>query len=372
MTKYKLEQLVIKPTLACTSNCPTCSFRKDLHKELIKRKSLSVEQWLKVFDNAESLGTRRLDISGGEPTLYKRLTDLISAAKGKGWYVNLNSNGSQITEAYAYELLRAGLDSIAISLYSPYPDAHDKMRCNPGLWKKATSAVRIFAELRKRYPKFSVITQTLLMRENYKSLPELIELHYNLGSQTIAFTYLEGDFDKKFLLNKNEIADFKENTLPKAIDFCKKLPASVRQDAISTLESCYSEKITSIANFAKGIYRPKEAKMTPCQRPKNFALILANGDVHPCNMVEYSHEPVMGNIFDSDLVDIWQSEKWNKFREELFDYCILCPINLYMSIPLRLHLDNSFLGKIYYSSIFAPFRNLARRVLKALGAQEVN
>ena len=83
MMRYKLEQLVIKPTLACTSNCPTCLFRKELHKELIKKKTLSFEQWLKVFDDADSLGTRRLDISGGEPTLYKRLPDLVKIGRAR-------------------------------------------------------------------------------------------------------------------------------------------------------------------------------------------------------------------------------------------------------------------------------------------------
>ena len=335
MSQYRLEKLVIKPTLACTANCPTCQLRKSLHRELLGGRKLSFEQWMTIFADASQLGVKRLDISGGEPTLYKQLMDLIQAGKQYGWYVNVNSNGSLIDEDYAQRLLAAGLDSISISLYSADPQIHDQMRRLNGLWEKATRAVKIFSHLREAYPRFKIATQSLLCRENYRGLRDLVELHYNLGSDMIAFTYLEGDFEGQFLLNEGEIAEFRREVLPQVRSFCLTLDPAVRSEAVRVVESVYSEAINSHANFAKGIYRPSELNLPPCQRPKNFTILLANGDVHPCNMVEYSHEPVMGNLFDKSLSEIWHGEKWNRFRESLFDYCRLCPINLYMAIPLR-------------------------------------
>ncbi len=335
MSQYKLEKLVIKPTLACTANCPTCQLRKQLHRDLANARKLSFEQWMTIFADASKLGVKRLDISGGEPTLYKRLTDLIRAGKQYGWFVNVNTNGSLINEEYAQRLLAAGLDSVSISIYSADPEVHDEMRCHPGLWQKATRAVRIFSQLREDYPNFSPLTQTLLCRENFRDLRDLIELHYSLGSDRVAFTYLEGDFEGKYLLNEAEIAEFRRGVMPDVRAFCATLDPAVRGEAVRVVESVYSETINSTANFAKGLYRPPELGLPPCQRPKNFTILLANGDVHPCNMVEYSHEPIMGNLFEKSLPEIWHSEKWNRFRETLFDYCRLCPINLYMAIPLR-------------------------------------
>ena len=173
MQNYKLRKLVIKPTLACTANCPTCQLRRELHKSLTRSRKLSFEQWLKIFEDANNLGVERLDISGGEPTLYKNLTKLITAGKQYGWYVNVNTNGSLINEEYAEQLLAAGLDSISISIYSNEPKMHDQMRNLEGLWDKATNAVRIFSRLREKFPYFKVSTQCLICRENYRNLADL-------------------------------------------------------------------------------------------------------------------------------------------------------------------------------------------------------
>lgn len=372
MRKYKLRKLVIKPTLTCTANCATCQYRKELHKSLTHSKKLSLEQWLTIFEDASKLGVEGLDISGGEPTLYKKLTDLIKAGKKHGWHVNINSNGSLIDEDYATRLLEAGLDSISISIYSPEPQVHDQMRNCDGLWDKATCSVKIFRKLKEKYPNFEIATQALICRENYRTLAGLIKFHYELGSCRIAFTYLEGDFEKKYLLNEQEINHFREKVMPEARVVCQTLDPAIRDEAVRVVESIYSEEVNSISNFAKGLYRPAETAPYPCQRPKFFTILLANGDVHPCNMIEYSHEPVMGNLFEKSLPEIWHSEKWNRFRKELFDYCTLCPINLYMIIPLRPEARKgyAFLRKIYNHKGFRRFRSRVEPFLPAFKSIE--
>ena len=335
MTKYKLRKLVIKPTLACTGNCKTCSYRKELHKELRRDNILSFEDWKRIFAEANDLGVKTLDISGGEPTLYKHLPDLIKIGRQYGWKVNVNSNGSLITEEYAEKLLQAGLNCIHISLYSPIPEVHDNMRGREGMWLKATTAIKTFSRLEKKYRGFRVMSQTLICRENYELFAELLELHYELGSNNIALAYLEGDFEKKYLLNEDEIRHFRENVIPQAVTFCKKLGVVERYKAIRTIKSIFSEKVLSTSEWANGIYRPSSKNIQPCRRPQEFTILLANGDVHPCNMIEYTHEPIMGNLLVNSLTEIWDNEKWHTFRKELFEKCELCPISIYMGIPLQ-------------------------------------
>jgi len=53
MTEYRLRKLVIKPTLACTGNCITCAYRRELHKELRKVKTLSFEDWKRILAEAK-------------------------------------------------------------------------------------------------------------------------------------------------------------------------------------------------------------------------------------------------------------------------------------------------------------------------------
>jgi len=334
-----MEHLVIKPTLACTAKCPTCAYRRQLYRQVRNQKELSFEDWKRVLSEARDLGAWHLTISGGEPTLYKQLPDLIKIGRRYAWRVRLNSNGSIRDEVYAEELVRAGLDVVDISLYSPIPAVHDAMRGTEGLWQKATAAISLFGGLRKKYPGFNVITQTILCRENYRDFAELLTLHYDLGSSGILISYLEGDFEKKHLFETQEINYFTNNVLPKAISICEKLDPYVRKAAVCRVKQIFSEEVLEMTQWANGVYRPERGI---CTIPQKQALILANGDVHPCNIVEYAHEPVMGNLFEQSLTDIWQSVTWKNFRQHLHEYCKLCPMNHHVFIPLRA--ENKWIG----------------------------
>ena len=328
----KLQHLVIKPILSCTANCPTCTCRQQLHRDLRRRKQLSFEDWKRVLAEARNLGVLNFTISGGEPTLYKQLPDLIKIGRRYGWMVKINSNGSLINENYAEKLLEAGLNMIDISLYSPIPHVHNSMRKSKDLWRKATSAIKIFVRLGKKYPGFKVMTQTILCHDNYKDFADLLKLHYNLGSSGMLVSYLEGDFEKKHLFDESEIQYFKTEVLPRAIEICEELDPYVRDAALFNVKQVFSENLLSSSDWADGVYRSENKT---CTIPKKQALILANGEVHPCNIVEYIHEPVMGNLFESSLPEIWHSKKWNRYRQNLHEKCELCPMNHHVYIPLR-------------------------------------
>ncbi len=328
----RLQHLVIKPTLACTAGCVSCVYRKQLHKKRIKEKQLSFDDWKNILSQARNLGAWHLTISGGEPTLYKQLPDLIRLGKQLGFLVRLNTNGSLINEAYAEKLLQAGLDVVDVSLYSSIASVHNEIRRSKNLWKKATTGIKIFAGLKSKYPKFKVITQTILCHENYTEFAELLHLHRDLGSSGLLVSYLEGDFEKQHLFNQDEIEYFRNKILPKAIKVCKELDPYVKDTAVFNLKRLFSQNILSDSNWAQGIYRP-ESK--PCRIPYEQALMLANGEVHPCNIVEYTHEPVMGNLFENSLGEIWQGDRWHHFRQHFHDKCELCPMNHHVFIPLR-------------------------------------
>jgi len=334
MNKNILSHVVIKPTLACTANCSTCGTRKMLHRGLImgKDKMLDINDWEKVLKDAESLGNKRLDISGGEPMIFKHLVDLVRIGKKYNWHVNINTNGSLVTQDKAEELINAGLNSVYVSLYSHDACRHDSMRNKNGLWETAVKTIDIFSKLQSE--KFSLKTQTLIDKVNFRDLPHLIRLHKKAGVSEIAVSYLEGDIDGEYLMNEDEIYEFRKKIIPKCIEELQDLPAQKKEAAIASLENMFSYKISDY-EWAHGIYRPSRIKQDKCSRPSWFALILANGDVHPCNAVEYTHEPIMGNIFNESLIKIWSGKKYDDFRKNTFSYCERCPINLYTVIPLK-------------------------------------
>jgi radical SAM protein with 4Fe4S-binding SPASM domain len=359
-----MKHLIIKPTLSCTANCVTCACRRDLYKASRKQELLSFVQWEKVLADARRLGTWHLTISGGEPTLYSRLPDLIRIGKSYGWLVRLNSNGSMTDRTYAETLVKAGLGVVDISLYSPHPETHDQMRGSRGLWRKATTAIEMFATLQEQYRHFQVITQTILCRENHADFADLLRLHYQLGSNGMVVSSLEGDFEKKHLFSRDEIQHFRAEVLPDALTAVKELHPNVRDIARHRVGSLFSETILDTGHWAEGVYRPTPA---PCKIPQEQALILANGDVHPCNIVEYTHDPVVGNVLQNSLIDIWHGEKWQNFRQRLHDQCELCPMNHHMFIPLHpgnqgIAMAKAWLHKLHMGRLEEIIYTLVRRV----------
>lgn len=334
MNKNILKHIVIKPTLACTANCSTCGTRKMLHNGLIagKDKMLTLDDWKVVLNDAYFLGAKRVDISGGEPMIYKNLVDLVKIGNEYGWHVNINTNGSLVTEEKASELVDAGLSSMYISLYSHDACRHDSMRNKNGLWQTATKSIGIFAKLQNE--KFSLKTQTLIDNVNFRDLPYLIRLHREAGVSEMAVSYLEGDINGEYLMSEDEIDEFRTKIIPRCINELKDLSPENKEVAISSLKNMFSDKISD-QEWSSGAYRPSRIACEICSRPSWFALILANGDVHPCNAVEYTHEPIMGNVLDESLIKIWSNKKYDDFRKNTFSYCERCPINLYTVIPLK-------------------------------------
>jgi radical SAM protein with 4Fe4S-binding SPASM domain len=319
---------------------------------------LSLGQWKETLNQAVSLGLKNLDISGGEPTLYPGLIELIEAGKALGLKVRINTNGSTITSELAEALLKAGLDEVCISIYSHRPELHNRFCKNSNLWQTATRAVQIFAEVKSGYPRFLLGTMTIILRENYRSFDELVKLHHRLGSQQMGVSYLEGDFSGKYLLNKSEILQFKKEIIPRAVEYCRHLDSRIKNRAINTLRGLYANGYGSEGDMAKGIYWRRGF----CNIPKTAAIIMANGDVHPCNIVEYAHQPVMGNLFADSFRGIWSSENWNQYRKALHKYCLFCPVNLYSAVPLSFNPSTSFLVSLYHSRLMAPLRPAARKL----------
>ena len=325
--------LVAKPELACTAACPTCATRKALHRGLRRQDFLAFADWQALFGEARELGASRLTISGGEPMLYDRLADMIAEGKRCGWRVDVNTNGSRTPGNVAPRLLAAGLDAVVVSLYAGDASIHDRMRNRDGLWRQAVETVEAFVAERQRAPGVGVGMQTIVCRDNFRSFPDLLRLAYRLGVGTLTFSYLEGDYaERRFLLDEAEVSEFKRRIVPEALAVIRATAADpwARRVAAAAVRSLYAGGAKREKDYAQGIYR----RPRPCPVPSFFSIVLANGDVHPCNMVEYAHQPVIGNLRQSRFTDLWSGPAWRDFRRRGFSLCRYCPVPAQTVIPI--------------------------------------
>jgi MoaA/NifB/PqqE/SkfB family radical SAM enzyme len=121
--------------------------------------------WL---DELAERGIRRLAISGGEPTLFRRLPELIERAHRKHkMLVMLQTNAIRLgKEAYTASLVRAGLKELFVSFHSPDAKESDLMTRAPCTHERTVSGIE--ASLRAG---LKVGLNCVVERSNYRSLP---------------------------------------------------------------------------------------------------------------------------------------------------------------------------------------------------------
>ncbi|MGX4735975.1 radical SAM protein [Kitasatospora griseola] len=128
--------LQVHPTRRCNLRCLHCYSSSG--PDVAETTELPVLQ--RAVADAAALGYDVLGVSGGEPTLYRPLDELLRTARSHGMRTTVTSNGMLLTGRRLSEL--AGLvDVLAISL-DGVPDSHVRMRRDP----------RSFAAMERRLP----------------------------------------------------------------------------------------------------------------------------------------------------------------------------------------------------------------------------
>jgi cyclic pyranopterin phosphate synthase len=116
-----IRDLRLSVTDRCNYRCVYCmdpDFRYMPKQEL-----LSLEEYLTVARVGRSLGIRKLRITGGEPTLYTHLNELVAGVGAMGFDdIAMTTNGSLLDRMPLQQWRRDGLDRITLSLDSLRPE----------------------------------------------------------------------------------------------------------------------------------------------------------------------------------------------------------------------------------------------------------
>lgn len=124
MRNLRLNKLYIYPTMNCNLNCKMCytqALRKDDNR-------LELEDYKKIIAFLFQYGIRVIDISGGEPLMYSKLTELLKFIRKEYpiLKVHLVTNGTRLIECengLLDELKQ--VEKLMISLDSLYANKHN-------------------------------------------------------------------------------------------------------------------------------------------------------------------------------------------------------------------------------------------------------
>ncbi len=250
-------------TYRCQCNCVHCYADADMRE---RRNELSTGEWKSVIDECRNMGTLHLLLTGGDPMLREDLCELVAHARRRGLLTRLTTCGQALTRRRVAELDRAGLTQAAVSVDSPDPAEHDRLRNLPRAFERAVEGIR---NLRS----FGIPCQilTYARRENITDgLKGIIALARRLGCMSVFILY---PVASGHWLEAPEEALSEEE--------------QARVRALQTWQLVHSEM-------------PARGSMC-CSCGKDLFGVSAQGEVAACPPVPFT----MGNVRQRPLSQIW-------------------------------------------------------------------
>lgn len=312
---------------ACNLNCRICS----LPQWYEKRGQMPFETLKKIEKALPHL--RVIDLSANcEPLLNTELEKFIKFIRknNEDLFITLNTNGTLLNKKLSLKLLEGGLDRICVSLDSANKENFERIRrgaCFDTVLKNIRELSRQRRHCKNRLKELGLIT--VIFKDNIYELEEILDLAKSLGINTWTINGLEPysrEMAGKILYGK------KGNDKVQDIFFNLK-----RTAAKYGIEVYFP--FLRIFNYTKCILR--------------YCIINSDGEVYPCAFLSYkriyyylgnklTHPKIsFGNINNMDLLDIWNSEKFRKFRQNVsrgkFAYCckhclfsnrVICPTGI--------------------------------------------
>lgn len=168
-------KVILNATYRCNNRCTFCATgtRTQLDGNFERQKEILLKY--------RRLGVRMLDIDGGEPTLNPNLFNLVQYARRIGYRnINITTNGRMASyEEFARKLANSGASTILFSIHGHTAQIHAQ---NVGVAEAFEQTLEGARKVVKHAPKgVELGANVTLTKSNYRYLPEMAELVWELG-----------------------------------------------------------------------------------------------------------------------------------------------------------------------------------------------
>lgn len=300
MDQYIPNIFAVETVLGCDLKCPECA----VGGNMISRKKgwMRFEDFKIIADKIRPYCQYLYPHIWGEPMLNKDILKIIeySSAFTK---TNISTNGNCMTKEMAERLIASGVTDIIVSIDGFTQEVYQQYRVG-GNSVKSLWALSILNEFNQRNGnKVKISPQFIVFRHNQHQIQAFAEFCKTLGLKpSFKAPYIRSD-------SRYENSDMQKYIRPSYPD-------------IDLL---------------------KEAMAQNCKAPKDVFTILLDGTCVAC-CHDHNAETNYGNIFEQDVMEIWNSHLYRKDREGILtsnapDYCINNCLN--WTLDYSVCVDNS-------------------------------
>lgn len=299
-----LNEMSVEIIRRCPNRCVHCSSLSDAKCTEI----LEYEKFTEIVDDAQRLGAKNICLSGGEPFLHTRVTDMIRYVNKKSMSCYVYTSGIIFDEksektSLSHEFLQsiAGVvNKLIFNIEAGTSDTYDEIMGTTGCFELMKESVKVANAL-------SIVTEAhfVPMKLNVKEIDETILLCKELGISKISFLRLVPHGraianEKRILLSEEDFLSLKNSLVATQ----KKADIDVRIGVpLSIDNSCHK------CEAASGKLNIKyDGYVFPCEVFKNNKVAM--------NLENHSPE----NIHDKSLLEIYRKSTYldyvRKFSEE--------------------------------------------------------
>ena len=320
--------LSLRITHRCNHRCAICAqwgqvgynAREDTPKVTGE---VPVEVYKKVIDEVAPKKVH-IYITGGEPFLYGDLVPLVNYMKQKGLTVQIVTNGVGL-EKNAQTIVDNGWDMICVSFDGP-KEIHDKCRGVPGALDAAIKGIRAIQKIKKEKktskPAIFVLTTISInnqyalldtVKEAEKLRPDGMVIYYSwFTKESIGLKHTQIAEEKLGITPfawKGYVRDTTKLDIDNITEQVRQIKAAKTKVPILFAPNLKTEEIRTYYTEPENFFGYKK-----CVAPWFQLDVMPNGDTVTCRDFP---DFVTGNIMESSILEIYNSEKHRKFRRAL-------------------------------------------------------
>lgn len=316
-----LPVVILYVTEGCNLKCVTCSYRKPLPGEL------SFEEISALAESLKRFGLRHIVYSGGEPLLRRDFPQICGLYTNTGIKQTLLTNGL-LLEKRLPELQNV-FSEIIVSIDGADAEVHNRIR---GVNSFDIILAGIAAAVSAGE---NVSIRTVLQKQNYRALPQFIDMARRAGVNRISFLAADvsgeayGRESKGTVKNESEIALSSDETAELRA-MINEMAVSNKSDFDSGFISESPQKLLGLANYYDALHGTGRFPKTLCNAPMVSIVITSTGDIHPCFFL-----PAFTNVRSTPFPAAANTESIQRTRKAVKGYepaeCKRCVCTLYTS-----------------------------------------
>ena len=273
--------LAIEPTTACNLRCPECpsglrSFTRATGK-------LDSELFKKIIDELAETLIYLTFYFQGEPYLHPHFLEMVAYAGSKNIYTSTSTNAHFLSEKAAQQTIKSGLNRLIISIDGASQKTYESYR-KMGSLEKVLQGTRNMVETKKKEGStIQLIWQYLVVKPNEHEIPKIKQMAKEVGIDLVIF-------------KTAQIYDYENG-----------------HELIPT-----QQKYARYRKLINGRYKIKNELKNKCWKMWHSSVITWDGQVLPC-CFDKDAKHAFGSISQSTFQEVWNSDKYNNFRQAILN-----------------------------------------------------